>query len=85
MTTEKLREAIDIAQAIQLQERIAQELEKAKIGVIDRYMLSVREEEISLTPQEQEALEALRQAYLSILREAVDNKLTELKTLFEAI
>ena len=85
MTTEKLREAIDIAQAIQRQERIAQELGRVKIGVINRYMLSVREEEISLTPQEQEALEALRQAYLSILREAVDNKLTELKTLFEAI
>lgn len=85
MTTEKLREAIDIAQAIQQQARIAHELGKAKIGVIDRCMLSVREEEISLTPQEQEALEALRQAYLSILQEAVDNKLTELETLFEAI
>lgn len=85
MTTEKLREAIDIAQAIQRQERIARELGKVKIGVIDTYMLSVHEEEINLTPQEQEALEALRQAYLAILQKAVDNKLTELKALFEAI
>lgn len=85
MTTEKLREAIDIAQAIQRQERIAQELGKAKIGIINTYMPSVHEEEINLTPQEQEALEALRQAYLTILGKAVDNKLTELKTLFEAI
>lgn len=85
MTTEKLREAIDIAQAIQRQERIARELGKVKIGIINAYMLSVHEEEINLTPQEQEALEALRQAYLTILRKAVDNKLAELKTSFEAI
>lgn len=85
MTTEKLREAIDIAQAIQQQERIAQELGKAKIGVINRYMLFVREEDINLTPEEEEALDALRQAYLTILHRAVDSKLTELKTLFEAI
>jgi len=85
MTTEKLREAIDLAQAIRRQEHIAQELGKAKIGIIDTYMFSVHEEELNLTPQEQEALEALRQAYLAILYKAVDNKLTELKTLFEAI
>lgn len=85
MTTEKLQEAIDIAQAIRRQERIAQELGKAKIGIIDTYMLPFHEEDISLTPEEQEALEALRQAYLAILYKAVDNKLTELKTLFEAI
>lgn len=86
MTIEQLKEASELRWAIVDLERRSEMLDKATVCV-DKNRLSYcfEEDSVELLPEEQEAIESLRQAYLTILRTANERKLNELKTKFEAI
>ncbi len=86
MTIEQLNEASELRWAIAYLERRSEMLDKATVSVDkDRLPYAFDEESVELLPEEQEAIESLRQAYLTILRTANERKLNELKTKFEAI
>lgn len=84
MTIEQLNLASNLRWLIVDLERIAEKLNKGHIG-IDKNTYGLEEDSIELLPEEQEALESLRQAYLTILRTANSRKLDELKQQFDAI
>lgn len=84
MTIEQLNLASNLRWSIIDLERIAEKLNKAHVG-IDNNIYGLDENSIELLPEEQEALESLRQAYLTILHTANSRKLEELKSQFDAI
>ena len=86
MTIEQLKEASELRWAIVDLERRSEMLDKATVCVDkNRMAYGFEEDSVELLPEEQEAIESLRQAYLTILRTANERKLNELKTKFEAI
>lgn len=85
MTIEQLNEASELRWAIVDLERRSEILDKATVCVDKNRIYGFEEDSIELLPEEQEAIESLRQAYLTILRTANERKLNELQTKFEAI
>lgn len=84
MTIEQLNLASNLRWSIIDLERIAEKLNKVHVG-IDNNIYGLDEDSIELLPEEQEALESLRQTYLTILHTANSRKLEELKSQFDAI
>ena len=86
MTIEQLDEACELRWAIVDLEMRAEMLDKA-IVCVDKTTApyDFHENEIELLPEEQDVIESLRQAYLTILCTANERKLNELKTKFDAI
>lgn len=85
MTTERLNLAISLRREIDNCELIAQRLDKAIVRIDTSIFYGFEEREIELFPEEQETLESIRQAYLTILHTANTRKLDELKSQFDAI
>lgn len=86
MAIEQLNEASELRWAIVSLERRSKMLDKATVCVDKNRMdYGFEEDGVELLPEEQEAIESLRNAYLTILRTANERKLNELKTKFEAI
>lgn len=86
MTIEQLKEASELRWAIDDLERKSAMLEKATVCVDNTKMdYGFSEEAIELLPEEQETIESIRQAYLTILRTANNRKLAELTTKFEEL
>ena len=84
MTKEQLQRANEVFWAINDKKYHARLLEKAQVVIkTDSYDFS--EEKLELMPEEQEALESLRQAYLTILRTANERKLKELSDELEKL
>ena len=86
MTIEQLNEASELRWAIVDLERRSGMLDKATVCV-DKHRLpyGFEEDSIELLPEEQEAIESLRHAYLTILRKANYRKLAELTAKFEEL
>ncbi len=88
MTEEKLRQEHSVIQAIWQHERVNEALKKAKVG-IERssagFYVEASELEDApwLLPEEQEALNALREAYIAIISTANERELNRLKKEFE--
>lgn len=85
MTIEQLNLAISLRREISNCELISERLDKAIVRIDTNISYGFEEREIELLPEEQEALESIRQAYLTILRTANNRKLDELKSQFDAI
>jgi hypothetical protein len=86
MTIEQLNSANSLRWSITDIERTSEILNKATV-CIDKNKLAFgfNEDSIELLPEEQDELESLRQAYLTVLRTANNRKLGELKSQFDAI
>lgn len=89
MTEEILMKAVSLGRDVKDCEYYAKLLETIQIGVIPSswrggFIQSINEI-VSLIPEEEEALEALRKAYKEILIQANERKLKECKRQFEAL
>lgn len=86
MTNEQLELANKLKWEIIDCERTSGMLNKMTVCINDSFQERHGiEEEIELTPEEKEALESLRRAYLTVLHTANNRKLSKLRTQFEAV
>lgn len=86
MTIEQLKEASELRWAIDDLERKSAMLEKATVCVdYSKMLYGFHEEDIELLPEEENTIERIREAYLTILRTANYRKLAELTAKFEEL
>lgn len=88
MTEEQLRQGHSVIQAIWKHERVNKALKKAKVGILrDAIHWSIEADDLEnapwLLPEEQEALNALREGYIAIISTANERELNRLKKEFE--
>ncbi len=88
MNLEQLKKGCDLANDIQLAKRHEEFLknEDLIIGInTDNCLYGFREKDIELLPEEEEALQSIREAYRTVLLTAVNRKHQQLRKEFEQL